>query len=369
MDRNAIKKIVADRIRTSSGTEFQKVCWDILKEHYADLATPEMQHDLGNDGYSRDDKIFFACYAPEGEKYDNRTTVNKIEGDYQKFVENWRDECLFEKWVFITRDNLMGRPHQKILQLNKIHDGVSKEQWGLEQLLKKAMQIDEEHLRQIFNLPDPQIRIEQITVYMVPRAYGQSKDEVRSFGHKGLIHVGEKISTSEFGFENLLQQSKERIFVSGQNLYFLTRKENEKKYKGLIFKALGENKRVQIMVCNPGNRYAVKTWGQVVGAESKYKEHLDHSIETFRKWISEANGSKLNGLEVKMVTLVPLSITFVDPDQDSGKLVFTTVVYEPKAEWCPVYLISKAHQKGIFNYYWVAYKEVFEDKDKAIGIV
>lgn len=154
-----ISKQMEDAIRAKiqvvSGKEFQELFWAVMLLRCGDFQTPRMQKDLGNDGYSIDKKIFCACYAPESLKYDNAGTVEKIRDDYQLFCDNWKDKHSFEKWVFVTKENLMGKPHQKLVELNALNDGVSKENWGMEQFVRECLCLDNVHLVRIFNLPAP----------------------------------------------------------------------------------------------------------------------------------------------------------------------------------------------------------------------
>ena len=187
-----------------------------------------------------------------------------------------------------------------------------------------------------------------------------------------LTMIGEQIDDSPFGFEQLLSDTKRKIFVSGQNLFFLTRDLNKDNHRRLIFDFLTnggksmKDRTVQIMVCDPCKAYAVRTWQEVTAR--KYKKHLQESVETLWEWLKEAKKKKISGLEAKRTVMVPLSITFVDPEESFGKMVFTTVVYEPKSEWRPCYVILKRHHKKIFNYYWTVYKDVFYDKERAKDI-
>ena len=181
--------------------------------------------------------------------------------------------------------------------------------------------------------------------------------------------VAEQISSSEFGFEKLLRETSKHIVICGQNLFHLTREENKDKYKNLVFAFLRKekNRRVQIMVCNPKHIYSVQTWQFVTAKE--YKSHLDHSIRTFREWTKEARKKRLNGFQVKVTIMVPLSITFLDPEEVFAKLVFVPVVYNPISHTRPCYLVEKDVHPYVFDYYWQAYKYIFQCKADAINAV
>jgi len=154
MNKNEIREIIRDRIYRLNGKPFQQLCWDVFIKIFPDLQTPRPVHDLGNDGYTIKASKFFACYAPEGHEYDNKETITKIDDDYKKFLANWKDRYDFKKWVFLTKDNLTGAPHQKLVELNGNGDGITKENWGIEQIVNTVMSLDEAVIKMLFNLEE-----------------------------------------------------------------------------------------------------------------------------------------------------------------------------------------------------------------------
>lgn len=149
----SLKKIVEDRIKGSDGKNFQKLCWDILLKLYPDFQPVKMDHDMGNDGYSLRESLFFACYAPEKE-YKVKETIKKITEDYRKFNDNWAFQG-FKNWIFVTKEDLQGKPHQVIVELNNNGDDIKKENWGITKLIEKIFSLPEEKIKEIFKIQLP----------------------------------------------------------------------------------------------------------------------------------------------------------------------------------------------------------------------
>ena len=153
LDKNSLEHHIRLHIKSTNGVDFEKLFWKICKSNFPDLAILKPYHDIGNDGYSLKEKIFFSCYGVEN-KYQNSYTIKKVKQEYKKFTTNWLDKNIFKKWVFVTNDNLMGAPHQTILDLNKVKDGVLKENWGLDELVYFTKELKEQPLHTIFKLPE-----------------------------------------------------------------------------------------------------------------------------------------------------------------------------------------------------------------------
>ncbi|MCX5635172.1 MAG: hypothetical protein NTW55_04965 [Planctomycetota bacterium] len=191
-----------------------------------------------------------------------------------------------------------------------------------------------------------------------------------------LTIVAKRIKESPFKFADLLAEARGEIFVSGQNLYSLTATDKKKENttnKKLIFEAI-KKKKVRIMLCDPANACAIKTWGEDVMRDKElFAEHLAHSITTLTKWVKELRTNKIvkgrKKFEVKTTGMVPLSITFVDPSSktNSGKLIITTATYERKgAETRPCYLILQKEHPDIFQYYFEAYNWTYKENAKEL---
>ncbi|NQU87741.1 MAG: hypothetical protein HQ541_18475 [Mariniphaga sp.] len=151
------EETIRDRIARKSGKDFQQLFWDILICHYPNLQTPKMLRDLGSDGHCLEKKEFFAVYTPESFEYDNKKTVDKINEDYEKFLKEWVETASFEKWIFVTKRNLKGEALREIAKLDQNEDGIRKINWGLEKIVKLALDLKEKDQKRIFILLESNI--------------------------------------------------------------------------------------------------------------------------------------------------------------------------------------------------------------------
>ena len=177
--------------------------------------------------------------------------------------------------------------------------------------------------------------------------------------------VSSQVSELPFSIVDLLSKSSKRVLFAGQNLYTLAgkgEKQLELNHKNAVFNALRSGKQVDIMLCDIRCSESAYTWGKgVMNNLNLFKQHLRYSTRIFKKWAEEARRSSLNGLTLKKIKMVPLSITFVDPNVDAkGLLVITNSVYERKEPTArPCYLIFNRVHPDVFNYYWNAYEWAF----------
>jgi len=209
----------------SSGKQFQQLVWDILVCHYPNIVLPKMLHDFGSDGHDFSSKMFFAVYAPDSLNYDNKATLKKISnpnpskseesGDYEKFANNWLQKFKFTKWVFITSDNLMGLPSQKIAELNSNGDDVNKEQWGLEKIVKLSLDLSEKNLNRIFDLnsaPIQNIKNQfngNLTI-VEPQNLKSNPNEVETIMDL-ICYISDNNELTEEGFKNTLPDPDKKL--------------------------------------------------------------------------------------------------------------------------------------------------------------
>ena len=175
--------------------------------------------------------------------------------------------------------------------------------------------------------------------------------------------MGEKMNQSPFNFDSILSRAAEEIAIGGQNLYHITRRSNSRRYIVKIFSWLGKKKgrKCYILVNDYRNKEVVKAWSSVIGPD--YGRHLKHSTSVFKSWAARARKEKLD-LIIKVTDFVPVTTTFVDPNENDGFLVLTPVMYKPLSSERPHFVLTKTADSSIFDYYWNSFWDRFDDQSR-----
>lgn len=163
------------------------------------------------------------------------------------------------------------------------------------------------------------------------------------------------IRQSPFVFEELIKVTQRKILIAGQNLYTLIVAYGMKN-KEILFNFLRKNNKreVQIMICDPDFKNGVEAWKEVT-ASKEYERDLRESISILEEWVKEAEENKLH-FEAKKTPMVPVSITFVDPEERDGKLFLTPNVFQATPGVRACYLLCRKLHKDTFTTYWENYK-------------
>lgn len=224
---NSIEEQIRDRISRKSGKEFQQLVWDILICYYPNIQLPKMLRDYGSDGHDFDSKTFFAVYAPE-HTYKVDETTHKISnpgtkniGDYEKFSNTWIATKRFSKWVFITKENLTGKPLLKIAELNNNGDGVRKENMGLDNLVKLSLDLKQTDRDRIYNLASSnKINIENLNgnLYSAEKILINSDTNFNKPGEVETImdlidYISNNNELKESDFDNVIPDPDKKIYT------------------------------------------------------------------------------------------------------------------------------------------------------------
>ncbi len=159
-------------------------------------------------------------------------------------------------------------------------------------------------------------------------------------------------------FDDALYNLEKRLFVIGQNLFSLTQERYGFK-KNLYSLLKTKPIHVDILICEDID-YIIKSTTDFTAPE--FSKDLKHSIQTFEKWQRKIERENWPGsLSLKFSRkLGSLSLTFLDPDDDHGKLLLTPIV-QPHALGRPCVWFSKKEHEHIFNHYLMVYESMLRE--------
>lgn len=105
------------QIESLSLFEFQDFITKLLMFRYGaeDFISPRDIKDKGADGIITSKNTLVACYGPK--KIDKKRYLNKIQGDYDAYKENWEND--YSNWMFVTNNDIPEYGIKKIISLKK----------------------------------------------------------------------------------------------------------------------------------------------------------------------------------------------------------------------------------------------------------
>ncbi|MFH1197969.1 MAG: ABC-three component system protein [bacterium] len=111
------------------------------------------QGDQKNDGFLKSERRLFQVYAPNEMK---ATEANKkIDDDFNGALKYWNK--YFDKWAFVhnASEGIPAHIQKKILELEKLNQGIKLDIWGLEKLREIFHHLEKDDLESWFgNAPD-----------------------------------------------------------------------------------------------------------------------------------------------------------------------------------------------------------------------
>jgi len=177
------------------------------------------------------------------------------------------------------------------------------------------------------------------------------------------------IDNTPFSYFNIRKFAKNHIFIAAQDHYFLTKNENRERYKNSILEFLVGNpdRKIDIMITDERerNKFSHKTW-QYVTAD-RFIDDLYDAIKFYKDlFISyEKIESKKGILSIHKVLFIPITISFIDPEEENGFLIISPNAYEDEGMKRPFYAFSKRRNEEMFIEYWSPYKKKYEEIKKS----
>jgi hypothetical protein len=152
MDKNSLRKIIEDRVRTLEGNNFQDFCdrlgITLFEGDYTPVRAAGRSGDTKNDGYCPQARIFFAAHATRGEQL--AATKSKIKGDFDGCLKKHTD---VQKWFYLTNDTLPGEIETYIdEELRPINRKVVLETWDHKKIANKIYGLPIEKIEYILDI-------------------------------------------------------------------------------------------------------------------------------------------------------------------------------------------------------------------------
>lgn len=187
----------------------------------------------------------------------------------------------------------------------------------------------------------------------------QIKKAIQELGLRGHGVVAlQTLEGTDFDFPHVFSLAKKSVFLADQNFFDFTKPGSDDANISTIIKFLkGDAARsVQMLLCDPNYKPAVETWTSIQRGE--YISHLQYACGALEDWLALPDVA--GRLEVKTTTFVPLTLAFVDPD-DEGVVVVIPNPYEVKWIRRACFVVSRKQDPEIFMSYWGGYKDRFEN--------
>jgi hypothetical protein len=205
---------------------------------------------------------------------------------------------------------------------------------------------------------------EQLRLFIRSIEKGDRTDSpVRNFLEQRSIKqvlAAPSVQYSPLIFESAIALAEQTLLVIGQNLHALTKP----RLKEVAFEALRQKPfDLQLLVCDIEPDYLLPATRDFTGPT--FIEDLEDSLRNFRQWQEQADAEKENGamkgrLEIRLSRRIGnLSLTFLDPELDSGMLEITPVPFDTRSAARARFLLTRKEHPEIFHAYWSAYDLIY----------
>jgi hypothetical protein len=173
--------------------------------------------------------------------------------------------------------------------------------------------------------------------------------------------IANSASRSPFSIANILNDSaadgaKKEIYLFGQSLRFVTRRQGKWDFKKLTLDWLQKDKSRQFhaIVINSERSRVVATSNKV--STDDFEREVKSSTTELNRWKVLAQKKGLNFF-VYTTDFVPTSVTFVDPENDFGYMVLSPFAYGAGAGERPHFIVGRIQNAVVFDHFWCSYRD------------
>jgi hypothetical protein len=145
-------------------------------------------------------------------------------------------------------------------------------------------------------------------------------------------------------FSELLEAANHEVFAIGPNLLYVAQN-----LKLLVFKKAKEGVNIKLLIMEH-DESAINLIENYASTAAFYGE-LKLCHETFKQWLEEASSENLD-IQVKLASIVPISLNIVDGQYSNGRMSLIPLPYRTAGAERPCFLIEKsAYPKAFLLYY------------------
>lgn len=188
--------------------------------------------------------------------------------------------------------------------------------------------------------------------------------------------LAEGTDKSPFQASDAFRLASQRLVFVGQNLWSLVGKEpvasswfwteTLKFLKGTREADEGvrvdpHTRKVDILVIDPNEPYLKEAWGRSIGDERGFQEHLWICVSALGVLKQLTQNERVGeDVRIKLAKFIPLSATFIDPDDpDRGMLFLRPFTRGDRPHDRPIVLVTRQSNPRAFDFYWTRHDTDF----------
>jgi len=161
---------------------------------------------------------------------------------------------------------------------------------------------------------------------------------------KGIEDVWTHIGDSKFEFGKMVHATTTSTFIIGPNLAFLSKEENKKDMKELLFEKFRANPKFEIRMLI-----------------------LDDSVKVFKPWTEDAKASDYK-FNVRVTNVLNFSLIFRDESTPEGCVLVTPIPNGCEGANRSCFLVKKKIYEKAFCKHYDEYNKIFNSQEDSKGI-
>jgi hypothetical protein len=189
------------------------------------------------------------------------------------------------------------------------------------------------------------------TFYLFLRHWGMLRGEKKETSVDAFTH------TNVPDFEDIIPEVKNEIYMVGITLEGINHK------IPTLEKALTKNRRGKILVCDPDTPLLEEI--EMIVVSTKTTDRIKGTLGMLTQMQTRL-GDKSHNVEIRTHKRMPtFSMIILDPNSDDGLMFFEPYVSNTPQQYRRIFRISKRDQSNIFEVYFNAFNDLWNNGAKA----